>query len=70
MEYGTAKFYADLFADILADVGNYETVDRNVEQGLNIIAGFKMALEEWNEYHKTSSASYEALIAEFIKQGS
>ena len=69
MEYGTAKYYADLFADILADVGNYETVDRNVEQGLNIIAGFKMALEDWNEYTKLVPHP-EALMAEFIKRGS
>ena len=44
--YGTVKYYADLFADIIADVQH----DRPYESDA-LIAGFKHALEEWRTYH-------------------
>ena len=45
-EYGTVKYYADLFGDIIADIQH----DRPHE-GDNLIAGFKLAIEEWRRYH-------------------
>ena len=45
-EYGTVKYYADLFADIIADIQH----DRPHESD-NLIAGFKQAIDEWRKYH-------------------
>ena len=45
-EYGTVPFYAEQFADIIADIqhDSPETSD-------NLIAGFKMAIDDWRQYH-------------------
>jgi hypothetical protein len=45
-EYGTVKYYADLFADIIADI-QHERPDESD----NLIAGFKQAIDEWRKYH-------------------
>jgi len=58
--YGTVKFYADQFADILADVeleGHYE------DSADNIIQGFYKAIDGWLEYHKDQSEAYKRMKA-------
>ena len=45
-EYGTVQFYAQQFADIIADVqhDSPDTTD-------NLIAGFQLAVKDWRDYH-------------------
>jgi len=51
--YGTVKFYADQFADILIDV-DYENID-TME---NIIKGFYEAIESLLSYHENQAEAY------------
>ena len=46
IEYGTVEYYAELFADIIADIQHDapELTD-------NLIAGFKLAIDDWRKYH-------------------
>ena len=53
-EYGTPQFYADLFSDILGDIGD----DSPVDPTENIIKGFIMAVDSWVEYHSKAAAKY------------
>ena len=56
LEYGTPEFYAECFADFLADVDHADpgTVD-------NIIKGFLMSVDEWFNYHEQQANAYAQL---------
>ncbi len=56
MTYGTAEYYADQFADLLADVDatNPATTD-------NLIKGFYLAIDEWFEHHDAQARAYAAI---------
>ena len=56
LEYGTAEFYADRFADYLADVDadNPATID-------NLMKGFYLALDDWFTYHEQQANAYAQL---------
>ena len=56
MNYGTPEFYAEGFADYLADVDadNPATVD-------NLIEGFLVAVGDWLDYHKKQVDAYTEL---------
>ena len=45
-EYGTVQFYAEQFADIIADIQH-----DSPEVSDNLIAGFKLAIDDWRKYH-------------------
>ena len=62
LEYGTAEFYADRFADYIgeADYDDPNTVD-------NIIRGFYLAIDEWFEYH-TKQAEAHAQLRERVRK--
>lgn len=45
-EYGTPQYYAEMFADFIADVQH-----DSPEFGDNLIAGFKLAIKDWRDYH-------------------
>jgi len=45
-DYGTKDFYAEQFADLIADV-QHDSPDFSD----NLIAGFLLALDEWRQYH-------------------
>lgn len=45
-EYGTVEYYAEQFADFIADV-QHDSPD----VGDNLIAGFKLAIADWRQYH-------------------
>ena len=45
-DYGTKGFYAEQFADLIADVQH-----DSPEFSDNLIAGFLLALDEWRQYH-------------------
>ena len=46
VEYGTVKFYAQQFADIIADVQHDSPTISD-----NLVAGFKLAIDDWRNYH-------------------
>lgn len=45
-EYGTIGYYSDMIADLIADVQH-----DNPQFGDNLVAGFKLAIDEWRNYH-------------------
>ena len=45
-EYGTKEFYAEQFADLIADVQH-----TSPEFSDNLVAGFLLALDDWRQYH-------------------
>ena len=57
-EYGTVWYYANLFSDILADVGDDEKIDRIPL----ILAGFQLAIKQWQEYHQVAAYKYADLL--------
>ena len=61
--YGTVKFYADQFSDILADV-DMETTPEAAE---NILKGFYHALESWIDYHDVQCRAYCDMREKVIK---
>ena len=44
--YGTKEYYAEQFADLIADVQH-----DSPEFSDNLIAGFLLALDDWRQYH-------------------
>jgi len=62
--YGTVDFYANQFADIIADIQytSPETSD-------NLIAGFRRAIEEWREYHVNQVAELDRVSQNLDTKG-
>ena len=57
--YGTTEYYADLFADILADVNGENKEHPN--EADRIVNGFLYALEDWFNYHDVQARTYSDL---------
>ena len=47
MIYGTPSYYAEQFADFIADVQHDDP-----SFGDNLVAGFKIAIADWKAYHE------------------
>ena len=45
-EYGTKQFYAEQFADLIADIQHDSP---NVSD--NLVSGFLQAIDDWRQYH-------------------
>ncbi len=45
-QYGTKEFYAEQFADLIADVQH-----DSPECSDNLVSGFLLALDDWRKYH-------------------
>ena len=45
-QYGTKEFYAEQFADLIADIQH-----DSPEISDNLIAGFLLAIDDWRKYH-------------------
>ena len=56
MTYGTPTYYAELFADFIADVQHDEP-----QFGDNLIAGFKLAIADWKKYHEQQVQELERI---------
>ena len=56
-EYGSVEFYAEQFADFLADVQADEP-----HYGDNLVAGFKLALADWKDYYQKQTTECERLL--------
>ena len=55
-EYGSRKYYASIFSDIFADIGE-EFHDPD-----NLFLGMKDAAFEWLQYHENSMYKYKLFI--------
>ncbi len=55
-EYGSVEYYANLFADIICDVQADSPVITE-----NIIAGFKLAVQQILRYHEKQAEEYVRL---------
>jgi hypothetical protein len=64
-EYGTSEYYAELFGDILADVGT-GSPEQDRTAAINIMEGFELALIEWMKYHEDAAKSYRELHGRFL----
>jgi hypothetical protein len=56
LTYGTPEFYAEGFADYLADVDS-----DNPATTENLIRGFYLALDDWFNYHDHQATAYDEL---------
>ncbi len=45
-EYGTKEFYAEQFADLIADIQH-----DSPEFSDNLVSGFLLAINDWRQYH-------------------
>ena len=45
-QYGTKEYYAEMFADFIADVQH-----DSPEVSDNLVAGFLLAIDDWRKYH-------------------
>jgi len=45
-QYGTKEFYAEQFADLIADIQH-----DSPEISDSLIAGFLLAIDDWRKYH-------------------
>ena len=63
--WGSAEYYSDLFSDIVADAATGEP-EQDKEVTRNILTGFRMAIESWADYHKSSAIIYDNMLTRFI----
>ena len=56
-EYGSLEYYAEMFADFLADVQADDP-----DTGDNLVAGFKLALSDWKDYYQKQTAECARLL--------
>jgi hypothetical protein len=54
--YGTAEFYKDQFADLLADVDG-----ASPNYGDALVEGFLLAIADWRDYHKAQVNEYDRI---------
>ena len=61
----SAEYFADCFADILAEVGTgIPAQDKQVAD--NLMEGFELAIDQWLTYHEEVGRSYKTLHARFL----
>jgi len=56
VEYGTAEYYAEQFADFVADVQHDEP-----KYGDALVEGFLLALADWKNYHANQVNEYNRI---------
>ena len=56
MTYGTAEYYANAFAEFLADVDHSDPT-----YGDALVEGFVQAVREWKEYHVNQVNEYDRI---------
>lgn len=62
-EYGTKEFYAEQFADLIADVQH-----DSPEFSDNLVAGFLLALDDWRQYHVKQVLELDRVEVNFYEQ--
>ena len=56
LEYGTPQYYAEQFADFLADAQRDQP-----EYGNNLVEGFLIAIADWRKYHQDQVNEYNRI---------
>ena len=56
VKYGTAEYYAEQFADFIADVQHDQP-----QYGDAIVEGFLLALADWRDYHANQVNEYNRI---------
>ena len=62
-QYGTKEYYAEQFADLIADVQH-----DSPEFSDNLIAGFLLALDDWRKYHVNQILELDRVEFNFNEQ--
>ena len=62
-QYGTKEYYAEQFADLIADVQH-----DSPEFSDNLIAGFLLALDDWRKYHVNQILELDRVEFDFNEQ--
>ena len=62
-QYGTKEFYAEQFADLIADVQH-----DSPECSDNLVAGFLLALDDWRKYHVNQILELDRVESNFNDQ--
>jgi len=63
--WGTAEYYSTLFSDIVCDAASGD-LEEDKEIARNMLTGFRMAIESWSDYHKTSAITFDNMLTRFI----
>ena len=62
-QYGTVEFYAEQFADLIADVQH-----DSPEISDNLVAGFRLAINDWRKYHANQVLELDRVEAKLNDQ--
>ena len=62
LKYGTPEYYAEQFADVLADAQADEP-----HYGDAVVEGFLLAIDDWRDYHANQVNEYNR-IAERVRK--
>ena len=62
-QYGTTQYYAELFADFIADIQH-----DSPEISDNLIKGFKLAIADWRQYHVNQIIELDRVEAQLNDQ--
>ena len=65
-QFGTREYYAEAFADYLADAASTEDPIKDYEHAMRILGGFQDAIESWLKYHRCAVDTFESLRDEFL----
>ena len=63
LKYGTKEFYAEQFADLIADVQH-----NSPEFSDNLVSGFLLALDDWRQYHVKQILELDRVESNFYDQ--
>lgn len=56
MNYGTPKYYAEMFSNLIADAQH-----DSPQFGDNLTEGFMLAIEQWKQYHEQQIQELERI---------
>ena len=62
-QYGSKEFYAEQFADLIADVQHDSPICSD-----NLVAGFLLALDDWRKYHVNQILELDRVEFNFNEQ--
>ena len=62
-QYGSKEFYAEQFADLIADVQH-----DSPECSDNLVAGFLLAIDDWRKYHVNQILELDRVESNFNDQ--
>ena len=63
LQYGTKEYYAEMFADFIADI-QHDSPDVSD----SLVAGFLLALDDWRKYHVNQILELDRVEFNFNEQ--